>query len=130
MMKRRMAPESNQMEPWKGMRNQNMATSTMKKVCMMEVITVDIPLPSRDFPGSVGSHQELVEGAFLPFPGDGEGPDSTDPMRASTAIRPGTMNQRVMRLGAGTRRGILFQPGGGCVLARSSAPKLEAICWA
>ena len=42
-----MAPESNQMEPWKGMRNQNMATSTMKKVCMMEVITVDIPLPSR-----------------------------------------------------------------------------------
>ena len=57
-------------------------------------------------------------------------PDSTDPMRASTAIRPGTMNQRVMRLGLNQARDSISTGGAAAFLARSSAPKLEAICWA
>lgn len=54
-MKSSRAAESSQMEPWKGMRNQNMATSTTKTACMIPVTTEAVPLPSRISPGVYGA---------------------------------------------------------------------------
>ena len=53
-----------------------------------------------------------------------------DRIRARTAMRPGTMNQRVMRLGLNQERASISTGEAPPFLAVRSAPKPEAICWA
>lgn len=130
MMKSRMAAASSQMEPWKGMRNQNMATSTTKTACMEPVMTVAMPLPSRISPGLYGATRSWSKVPSSRSRAMESAPERMELIRARTAMRPGTMNQRVMRLGLNQERASISTGEAPPFLAVRSAPKPEAICWA
>ena len=103
-MKSSRAAESSQVEPWKGMRNQNMATSTTKTACMIPVTTEAVPLPSRISPGVYGATRSWSKVPSSRSRAMESAPERMELMSTSTAMRPGTMNQRVMRLGLNQAR--------------------------
>jgi len=89
---------------WKGMRNQNMATSTTKMACMIPVMTEAVPLPSRISPGVYGATRSWSKVPSSRSRAMERAPERMELMSTSTAMRPGTMNQRVMRLGLNQAR--------------------------
>lgn len=81
-------------------------------------------LAQQDFPGSVGSHQELVEGAFLPFPGDGEGPGQHGPDEGKHGDQAGNDEPAGDEVGVEPGAGFYFNRGGGCVFGEEFRPEV------
>ena len=121
-MKSRSAAESSQTDPWKGMRNQNMATSTTKTACMIPVMTEAIPLPSRISPGVYGATRSWSKVPSSRSRAMESAPERMELISTSTAMRPGTMNQRVMRLGLNQARDSISTGEEPPLLASRSAP--------
>lgn len=99
MMKSRRDKDNSQIEPWKGMRNQNIAMSTTKMACIVPVMTEAAPLPRRISLGVYGATRSWSKVPSSRSRAIDKEPDRTELMSIRTAIRPGTMNHRVMRLG-------------------------------